>query len=118
MDGGILPRRHESRTDDLLSNPLAATGPKAASAACHYPFRDNCPRTAGRVVTDMLRAISATLRELVQIRDPLHGAPMSASGPSPGLTLRVGCTFTSRDGQIDCRQTSGLVGGSGFAPGP
>ena len=51
--GGTLPRRHESLTRNLVSNPLAATGPKAAMGACHYPFRDARPPTAGWVVTGM-----------------------------------------------------------------
>ena len=33
VDGGTIPRRHESLTSDLLSNPLAATGPKRRRAA-------------------------------------------------------------------------------------
>ena len=39
--GGTLPRRHESLTRNLVSNPLAATGPKADFGACHYPVRAN-----------------------------------------------------------------------------
>ena len=33
-----VPRRHESLTRRVVSKPLAAAGPKAAFAACHYPF--------------------------------------------------------------------------------
>ena len=36
--GGTIPPRHESLTGNLLSNPLAATGPKTAFGACHYPL--------------------------------------------------------------------------------
>ena len=39
--GGTLPRRHESLTRKIVSKPLAATGPKAALGACHYPVRTN-----------------------------------------------------------------------------
>ena len=44
VDGGTVPRRHESLTRKVVSKLLAATGPKAAFAACHYPFRDERPR--------------------------------------------------------------------------
>ena len=51
VDGGTLPRRHESRTNDLASNRLAATGRKAAFAACHYPLSAFRTPIACRVVT-------------------------------------------------------------------
>ena len=41
VDGGILPPRHESLTRKILITILAAIGPKADFAACHYPFRTN-----------------------------------------------------------------------------
>ena len=47
-------------TKNSVSTILAATGPKADFAACHYPFRANPHPFAGRVVTGMLRAIFAT----------------------------------------------------------
>ena len=34
----------KSLTRKVVSKLLAATGPKAAFAACHYPFRDERPR--------------------------------------------------------------------------
>ena len=77
MGGGTLPRRHESRTDDLLSNPLAAIGPKAASAACHYPFRPNPPPSAGRAVTGGTRA--APPRSPLRLND----ARGASRGPRP-----------------------------------
>ena len=39
--GGTIPPRHESLTSFSVSTTLAATGPKAAFAACHYPVRAN-----------------------------------------------------------------------------
>ena len=48
VDGGILPPRHESLTSRIVSRSLAATGPKAAFGACHYPFRANPHPFAGR----------------------------------------------------------------------
>ena len=51
VDGGTIPPRHESRTKISVSTILAATGPKADFAACHYPFRANPHPFAGRVVT-------------------------------------------------------------------
>ena len=58
VDGGTLPRRHESLTSDLVSNPLAAIGLKADFAACHYPVRPNPHPFAGRAVTGARRGLS------------------------------------------------------------
>ena len=55
VDGGTIPRRHESLTTNLLSKPLAATGPKADFAACHYPLSAFRTRNACRVVTGVMR---------------------------------------------------------------
>ena len=55
VDGGTVPRRHESLTRKVVSTPLAATGPEAAFAACHYPFRANPHPFAGRAVTGGMR---------------------------------------------------------------
>ena len=55
--GGTIPPRHESLTSFSVSTTLAATGRKAACAACHYPFRTHPhPRRGRGAVTGGSRA--------------------------------------------------------------
>ena len=50
------PSREPHELSDLLGNPLAATGPEAASAACHYPVRAN-PHPQRRPGSDRRQAL-------------------------------------------------------------
>ena len=85
VDGGTIPPRHESRTKISVSTILAATGPEADFAACHYPFSRRAPRIADGVVTGVSPARArgdyvwidpdepAAPGRLVAVRDPGRG---------------------------------------------
>ena len=73
--GGTLPRRHESLTSFSVSTTLAATGPKAAFGACHYPFSSFRPRNACQGSDRLAR----------------RAAPEPPSAERRAQTHRVGC---------------------------
>ena len=62
--GATIPPRQESRTKSSVSTSLAAIGPKADFAACHYPVRAN-PHPQRWPGSDRRQARSSRPRALV-----------------------------------------------------
>ena len=91
----IEPQGSKVPTRNVVSKPLAATGPEAASAACHYPFPHSAPHRR-RVVTGAIPArrtrafAGATTRVTHRAgrglrRGPRFSQVSATSAPSAGV---------------------------------
>ena len=101
VDGGTIPPRHESGTRNLLSKPLAATGPKAALGACHYPVRAN-PHPQRLPGSDRRQARSSRRRALV------GATPRVAHRARRGATQAV--RAVTREGTTTAPSSGGEAG--------
>ena len=92
QSGRTIPPRHQAVTRRVFSNPLAAQGPDAACAACHYPLSAKLEQSSSGVVTGMLQ-------------------PRQSSCPMRCRSLRSSTdAFTSEEARLPAQEArSGVV---------